>query len=261
MIPTMKKSLVLLVALVFSLAVASLARAELTAQGDLFIRFDGGISPNTLPRAEPAPIAVRIEGTIRSATRQNPPPLRRIKIALNRGGKFSTVGLPICRRPEIDPANPSEALATCGDAFVGGGGYTAIESLGDQPPKVFRGEVLLFNSKENGRQTILGHVYQAKPIPLDGTIVFHVSHSSGTYGTIVTGQVPESINGEGYLTSIFLQLQRRYSFRGRARSYLTASCPAPAGFTKAIFPFAQTSMSFEDGRTLSSTLTRTCSVR
>jgi hypothetical protein len=257
----MMKALALTIALTLSLAIVSLARAELTEEGDLFIRFDGGISPKALPRAEPAPIAVRVEGTIRSATRENPPPLRRIKIALNRGGKFDTVGLPICRRPEIDPANPAEALATCGDAFVGGGGYTATESLADQPPKVLRGEILLFNSKENGRQTILGHVYQAKPIPLDGTIVFHVSHSSGTYGTILTGQVPESINGDGYLTSIFLQLQRRYSYRGRARSYLTASCSAPAGFTKAIFPFAQTSMSFEDGRTLTSTLTRTCSVR
>jgi hypothetical protein len=257
----MKKSLALALVLALSLSIASLAQAELTAKGDLFIHFGGGISPKALPREEAAPIAVRIEGTIRSATRQDPPALRKIKVALNRGGTLNSTGLPICRRPEIDPTTPSEALATCGEALVGGGGFTAITSFADQPPELVRGEILLFNSEENGRPTVLAHVYQASPGPLTRFIVFHISRSSGTYGTVIVGRLPESINRDGYLKSIFMQLQRRYSFRGRPRSYLTASCPAPAGFTKAIFPFAQTSMSFEDGRTLSSTLTRTCSVR
>jgi hypothetical protein len=244
---------------VASLTFVSLAQAEITAKGDLFIRFGGGISPQALPRSEPAPIAVRIEGSIRTVG-HNPPPLRRIKIALNRGGTLSAAGLPVCRRPEIELANPSEALTACGAALVGGGGFTAFTSLPDQPATLVRGEILLFNSKEHGRPAILAHVYQAKP-PFTRFVVFHIGHSSGTYGTIITGQLPESINRDGYLKSIFLQLQRRYSFRARARSYLTASCPAPAGFTKAIFPFAETSLSFADGRTLASTLTRTCSVR
>ena len=35
------------------------ASAELVAKGDLFVHFDGGISPNALPRDEKAPISVR----------------------------------------------------------------------------------------------------------------------------------------------------------------------------------------------------------
>ncbi|HWO15929.1 MAG TPA: hypothetical protein VNM89_04380, partial [Solirubrobacterales bacterium] len=42
---------------------AASAFGELVQRGNLFIRFDGGITPNALPRKAPAPIAVRIEGT------------------------------------------------------------------------------------------------------------------------------------------------------------------------------------------------------
>ena len=50
-------------------------------------------------------------------------------------------------------------------------------------------------------------------------------------------------------------------YRGQRRSYLSATCDAPAGFPGATFPFAHASMTFADGRTLSSTLTRSCKVR
>jgi len=43
----------------------------------------------------------------------------------------------------------------------------------------------------------------------------------------------------------------------RQRSYPSA---APSGFTVATFPFAGSSMTFADGRTLASTLTRNCKV-
>jgi hypothetical protein len=78
---------------------------------------------------------------------------------------------------------------------------------------------------------------------------------------VITGTLPPSVNRNGYLESIFLQLGRRYVYRGRPRAYLSASCPAPSGFSAAIFPFARASISFDDGRTLSSTLIRTCRVR
>src|SRR4051794_18497754 len=77
------------------------AGAELTAKGGLFVRFDGGIAPKKLPRTQPAPIAVRIEGTIRAAARREPPALRGIRIALNRDGRLDATGLPVCRRFQI----------------------------------------------------------------------------------------------------------------------------------------------------------------
>jgi hypothetical protein len=248
----------LLGATLLCVLLAATASAELTQKGDLFVRFDGGISPKTLPRHSLAPIGVGIEGRIRVPSGAEPPSLRRIRIALHRGGVLSSRGLPLCRRGQIQSATTSEALATCGDALVGTGGTTARTSFPDQPPYLLRGEILLFNSSSHGRPSILAHVYQRTPVPITRIIVFEIRHSGGTFGTVIDGEVPSEINRNGHLKSIFLQLQRNYVFHGKPRSYLSASCATPPGVKVASFPFARASMGFDDGRTLSSTLIRSC---
>jgi hypothetical protein len=249
-----------LLLLTLTLALAAVAKGELTEKGDLFIRFDGGISPRTLPRNALAPIAVRIEGTIKSLSRRHPPTLRRIRIALNKTGRLSTIGLPRCHRNQIEPAIPSRALRVCGQALVGGGGYTVRTTIQNQPSTVSPGEILLFNTELHGHNAILALMYETEPAPLSRFVYFHIRHVPGQFGTVLTGRFTEGIARNGYLRSIFLQLRRLYEFRGRPRSYLSASCAAPRGIHVASFPFAQASMSFDDGRTLSSTLTRSCRV-
>jgi hypothetical protein len=237
------------------------AFAELTQKGNIFIRFDGGISPNALPRAAPAPISVRVEGTIRAPPGGDPPALRRIRIALNRAGRLTTRGLPICRRNQIAAANSSQALAICGPALVGSGGIVARTSFEDQTARyLLRGGLLFFNGVDNGHPAILGHLYQSFPVPVTSIIVFDIRLTGGTFGTVISATLPLSVNRNGYLRSIFLQLQRSYVYRGKPRAYLSASCAAPPGFPGAVFPFARASMTFDDGRTLSSTLVRSCKV-
>lgn len=247
--------------LALALTPAAPASAELVAKGDLFVRFDGGIAPHALPRDSLAPIAVRIEGKVKTPSGESPPALRRIEVALNSGGRLSTRGLPVCPRDRIELATASEALAACGPALVGGGGFTARTTLSGQSPTRLSGEILLFNSVSRGRPVALAHISQGEPVSLNRVVVFRIRRTRGTYGTVITAQLPEDLNRNGSLESIFLQLQRRYTFRGSSRAYLSASCAAPAGFPGAVFPFARVSMSFADGRTLSATLTRNCRVR
>jgi hypothetical protein len=251
--------LALAVAILIALAVTT-ASAELSQRGGLFVRFDGGIGPRALPRKALAPISVRIEGTVKVPPGQ-PPSLRQIRVALNRSGHLDTQGLPVCRRQQIESASPTKALSACGPALVGSGGIVARTALADQPASTVRAEVLLFNAVDGGRPAILGHVFQTDPTPITRIVVFRIRHSGGAFGTVITGDLPPSLNRNGYLKSIFLQLERRYTYRGQQRSYLSAACSAPAGFTIATFPFARTSMAFDDGRTLSSTLVRSCKVK
>lgn len=239
---------------------AGSASAELTQKGNLFVRFDGGIAPIALPRSEPAPISVRIEGRVKVPPSQEPPALREIVVALNRGGRLDSTGLPVCRRSRIELAEPAEALAICGSSLVGTGGIVGRTELPGQERALVRAEVLLFNTAIGARPAILAHVYQKQP-PAIYNIDFSIKRTAGTFGTVLTGRLPASVNRNGYLESIFLQLERRYSYRGQRRSYLSASCAAPAGITLASFPFARASMSFADGRTLSATMIRTCRVK
>lgn len=252
---------VLAIAFVVLAVAASLAHAELAAHGDLFVKFSGGIAPNALPRDSRAPVSVRVSGTVRTLSGEQPPALRAIAIAINQGGRLDAHGLPVCHRSEIEPSSTREALARCGPALVGRGSYSADVAFPEQSAFPSHGRILAFNAVVGGRRAILAHVYGQNPAPITRIIVFHIQESSGTYGTILTGALPATLNRWGYLKSISLSLHRDFTYRGRPRSYLSAACDAPAGFPGAVFSFAHASMTFADGRTLSSTLTRSCKVR
>jgi hypothetical protein len=65
----------------------------------------------------------------------------------------------------------------------------------------------------------------------------------------------------GRITVLSLDLGREFSYRGRRHSYLSAGCPAPKGFPGAVFPLARVKLAFAGGKTLSTTLARSCKAR
>ncbi len=239
---------------------APAAQAELTERGDLFVRFQGGIDPNALPRTHLAPIAVSVAGTVKTLSGERPPALRQIRIELNRGGVLDSRGLPECHYRDLLAASPTQAMETCGDALVGGGAYRARTAFPEQETFPSEGKILAFNGLYEGHSAILAHIYGGNPVPITRIIVFHIRRTGGTFGTVLTGRLPDSLNHYGYVVGIYLKLFRRYVFHGEQRSYISAACDAPAGFGIATFPFARASMKFADGRRLSSTLTRSCRV-
>jgi len=256
-----KRTIALVVALAALAFAAALAHAELVERGNLFVKFSGGIDPTSLPRHAQAPITVRVDGTVRTLSRERPPALRFISIAINRGGRVETKGLPRCRRSEIEASSSATALRACGDALVGEGRYSAGVAFPEQKTFPLSGRILAFNARVKGQRAILAHIYGSNPYPSSRIFVFHIRRSRGTYGTILTAALPKAINRNGYLKRIVLNLRRDYVYGGKKRSYLTAACGAPPGLAIGIFPFVRVGMTFADGRKLASTLIRTCQVR
>ncbi len=241
-------------------SLASVVHAELTERGDLFVRFKGGIDPNALPRTHLAPIAVSVAGTVKTLSGQRPPALRMIRIELNRGGVLDSRGLPDCHYRNLVATSPAQVMDACGAALVGNGAYRARTAFPEQETFPSEGKILAFNGLYEGHEAILAHIYGGNPVPITRIIVFRIHRTAGTFGTILTGNLPDSLNHYGYVVGIYLKLFRRYAFHGERRSYISAACAAPAGFGIATFPFARASMKFADGRRLSSTLTRSCRV-
>jgi hypothetical protein len=261
MLQRRKKRIAIASVVLACLFTASLANAELIERGDLFVKFSGGIAPTTLPRHEKAPISVRVDGTVRTLSAEQPPALRFISIAINRGGTIDTRGLPVCRRSQIEAATSRQALEACGSALVGEGRYVAGVTFPEQKVFPLSGKVFAFNTRIDGKRAILAHVYGRNPFPNSRIFVFHIHRSQGTYGTILTAALPVALNRNGYLKRIVLNLQRDFIRGGRRHSYLSAACGAPAGLEVGIFPFVRVGMTFSDGRKLSSVLIRTCKVR
>jgi hypothetical protein len=239
----------------------SAALAELSASGDLFVTFNGGIKPDALPRHRLAPISVWISGKVRTLSGAHPPAVRHITIKLNRDGRIDTHGLPVCHRSQIQALSSAKALSHCRSSLVGTGRFRARIAFPEQKPSPARARILAFNSTSHGHPVILAHLYGANPVPSTTLVVFDIQHSSGVYGTVLNGALPPSVNRWGYLKEISLNLHRIYKAKGRTHSYLSAPCSAPPGASEASFPFAYAAMTFSDGRMLSATLTRTCSVK
>jgi hypothetical protein len=221
----------------------------------------GSIVPNKLPRTGSAPVAVSFAGHVATSKAGGPPQLERISVAINRHGRLDTGGLPRCRIGQIRPSTTHEALATCRSALIGEGTFSADVKLPEQSPFPSEGKVLAFNGRFEGRPAALAHIYGTRPVPTSHVLPFTIRQTDGTFGFLLSTKLPDVTGDWGYVTGLSMTLERRYSFRGEARSYLSAGCPAPMGFRQAVFPLARATFEFVDGLTLQSTLTRSCSVR
>ena len=248
-------------AVALSLLSAAPAGAELVAYGGLFANFKGGLTPKALPRDAVAPISVTIDGSIKTLTGESPPALREIKIELNRYGVLDVEGLPTCPKARIAAINADKALQRCRPALVGGGLFFAESEYPEQGSFPSSGRILAFNGREHGRPVLYAHVYGINPLESTRILTFDISQGHGSFGTVLTGALPPSLNPQGFIKRLVLRLHRNYRYRGERHSYLSAGCPAPKGFPGAVFQFARASLSFSDGRVLRGTMTRSCSVR
>lgn len=222
------------------------------------VSFDGKLTPKALPRHGMAPVRIVVDAKIAATAGEEPPQLRRISIAINRNGRFTSRGLPVCRLHDIQPSTTSGALAACRSSLVGEGRFSANVKLPEQSPFPSAGKILAFNGRVHGKPAILAHIYGTRPIPTSIVLPFLIGNSSGTYGTTLSASLPQATGSWGYVTGLRMSLRRRFSYRGHSHSYLSAGCPAPAGFPGAAFPLARTRFSFAGPLTLVSVLNRSC---
>jgi hypothetical protein len=243
------------------LALAALAQGEVTQQGTLRVSFGGKIEPHRLPRQGKAPVSVALTGDIKTTDKSAPPQLRSIRLAINRNGRLDYKGLPICRYHQIQPASTSEAIEACPNAVVGEGTFKANVVLPEQSPFPSDGRVVAFNGTLHGRHVLFAHIYGTDPLPQSNVLPFALKRIKGTFRTVLVAHLPRVAAEWGYVSGISLTLQRSFKSHGKTHSYLSAGCPAPAGFPGAVFSFARASFGFGDGTKLASTLTRSCQVR
>jgi hypothetical protein len=243
------------------------ANAERVQSKNLIVAFGGGISPLALPRDRPAPVAVNFDGRILTADGLPLPRLDRIRIALASRGVVFTRGLPICPLRELQASDTAHALRACGPALVGRGKLEAKIYFPGQGPSDVRADLLAFNGRTvSGRAAIWILVYPYDPALPASFVLPFVMHrvpagANRVPQTILTAAMPSTIRRWPRLARFHFTFFRRYSYRGVRRSYLSASCPAPAGFTAGFLAFAQVSYRFGDGRILRTEAVRSCRAR
>jgi hypothetical protein len=245
-----------------AIAIAAVpSAAKITQVGTLRVDFVGKLSPDRLPRIGLSPVAVSLSGKITTTDHSTPPQLQWITMAINRHGRLNPTGLARCHYHQIQPASTAEALLACRSSLIGTGSFEANVALPDQSPFPSNGRVLAFNGVLHGKPVIYAHIYGTEPLPISQLLPFSLHRIAGTYRTVLSAHLPRVAAAWGYVSGLSLILKRTYRYRGRIRSYLSAGCPAPAGFDVAIYPFARASFGFDDGHILRSSLIRSCRVR
>jgi hypothetical protein len=256
---THRRLVTLALLLVAASAFAAMARAEIVQSGDVRVSFHAGFTPTALPRERAAPISVDFEGRISTTDGSHPPALKRLRVELNSAGQVETVGLPLCPTTLLQSTSSTLALERCRRALIGKGTFVAQLPVANQ--LLVGGRALVFNGTVDGRPGMLIHIFISNPVKLTLVIPIRISHQEGRFGTVLTTMVPKLAGGAASIVELKLRIGRQFNVDGERRSFLSASCAAPAGFPGAVFPFARGSFSFSGGRTLHSVLTRSCQVR
>ncbi len=265
MTPSARRLATALAALALILAAATFANATtITQKENLRISVSGKLRPKKLPRKGAAPISVSVGWNIATTDGTPPPKLKTLGIEINRQGHFSTAGLPTCQYERIQPASTRRALSNCRRALVGKGSFTANIALRGQEGESYAatGQLLVFNGEAKGKPVLYGQIYAAHPFATSFVITFKFSKiKKGAYGTELSATLPASLRSWGDLTGIQMNLSRRYHYKGKSRSYISAGCPTPKGVGQASFQLARTSFAFAGGKKVSSTVSETCKAR
>lgn len=240
------------------------AASEIVQEENLRVSVEGKLSPKRLPREGQAPISVTVGWQIATTDGTPPPKLKGLRIEINKEGRFDTTGLPTCPYTKIQPATTQRALANCRSSLVGQGSFSAQIALKGQEGEGYAagGRLLVFNGEKGGKPVLFGQIYSPRPFATSFVITFEVSElRKGAYGTVLSATLPKTLRSWGNLTAIEMKLSRKYGFKGKKRSYISAGCPAPKGFGLASFRLARTQFSFLGGKEIESTVVGDCRVR
>jgi hypothetical protein len=241
-------------------AIAGGAGGERPQSGSLIVTLDGGLSPLALPRHEPAPVSVRLAGGLQTTDGTLLPRVKRVELDLPGQGVIDTDGLPTCPVRKLRNTTDEAALAACLDALVGRGNLEAQVLVPNQEPFAVHAQILAFNGLVGGRRAVIFHAFAAQP-PTVVVLPFLLRLERSGLRTHLIADLPPELGPWPHFAHFEVKLFRRFDFRGRERSYLSASCPIPQQFTAGFFSFAKASFTLTGGRRVGTSITRSCRAR
>jgi hypothetical protein len=247
-----------LAAILTTTTLTGAAHGERTRVGNLIGTLNGGLNPLVLPRSHPAPVSVDLEGKIGTTDGTPLPQVKQVKVELAGTGMLATTGLPLCPEARLQHADNHQAMRRCGAALVGHGSLGAQVNIPHQPPFAIDAKLLAFNGRTAaGRTAIWVHAYAADP-PISLVLPFVLHPGTRSFPTALIATVPGSVGPLPHLAVFRLHLFRRFPYKGRVRSYVSASCPLPPVFNAGFAAFARATYSFGDGRNVRIDTVRSC---
>lgn len=207
--------------------VGGIANAETVKVGNLEFQADGGFSPKTLSKTQLTPISFNAEGTIKTLDGTHPPALKEVVLEADKNTAVTVKGYPSCKSGQLQSQDTSHAEAICKSALIGTG-KTSIEiSFPESKTVPVNSKLLVFNGGEAGGViTYFIHAYITVPVPaaVVTTVKIKKIHH-GRYGLEAIASIPKIAGGSGSVTSFSLKIDKKFTYKGKKVSVLSAKCP------------------------------------
>jgi len=255
-----RKIALLLVALAGLLAVTGVVQAVakpiFVRLGNIVIVADGGFKPKVLPKNRYAPISLSAWGRMSTVDGSLPPAVSQLQVDYDRNGLLTTRGLPVCNPSRLQSTTTAAARKACGKALIATGHASGWVAFPDQEPFQAGSTVLGFNGpRVRGNPTVILHAYAYVPAPTTFVIPVTITQlKKGPYRYRTTVEAPSIAGGYGVVTKVRVKVERRYRFKGKRLSYVSARCKT--GWLR-----ARGKVAFVDGTSAQGDIFKPCFVR
>jgi hypothetical protein len=224
--------------------------------GNLVFTFNGGFKPKALPKKKMAPISLMAQGKIQTKDGTHPPALKEAIVETDKNGTINVKGLPVCKSGQLQSRDTKAAEKACRKSIIGTGRTTVEVQFPEQPPIDVDSKLLVLNGgQKGGTTTLFIHAYFSAPVT--GAIVTTVKIKkvkNGRYGLKSVASIPKIAGGSGSVKTFNLKISRKYRYKGKKVSVLSARCRDGKLQAKATAVFA-------DGTRATGGIVRTCNSR
>ncbi len=200
--------------------------------------------------------AASLEATTKlttSAASGVPNPTTRVVLDFDKNAKLFTKGIPTCNPAKLQSTSTDVAKQLCGKAVIGTGTASALLPVGEKIYTVDQ-TVTAFNGVPQGHKpVVILHTYGTTPIQTTLVLVGTVTnYNKEGYGPRLDLTVPLIAGGQGALTDFNVKISKKYKYKGRAVSFISAKCPNSKKLK------ARAQFTFLDGQSSTPTSTQTC---
>jgi hypothetical protein len=216
---------------------------------------DAVIAPKKLSKSTFQPASLKVTTKLTTSTAANgvPSPTTHVQIDFDKNAKIFAKGYPTCDQSKLQNASTEIAERECKPAIIGKGSATVKLPVGEQVFTV-PAKVTAFNGKpQGGKPVILLHTYSTTPIQtvlvLNGPVL---NYNKQGYGPRLELEVPKLAGGSGALTEFQVTINKKYRYKGKPASYISAKCPNSKKLkVRSVFTFL-------DGETVNPTDVKSC---
>lgn len=245
-------AMALVAAVTASMAVAG---APVTGADGNSQSIDVKIGPKKLSKTTPTPATLEVTTKVTNATTPGgvPVPATRVVVDFAKTAKLFTKGLPTCTAGQLQNVSTEVAEQNCKRAIIGKGKAAALLPVGSTIFPVNQIVTAFNGAPKGGKPTVLLHTYGTTPIQttlvLNGVVS---NYNKEGYGPRLDVEVPLIAGGAGALTDFNVKIDKKWKYKGKSRSFITATCPNNKKLK------ARGAFTFKDGETITALSTQSC---